>query len=143
MRNAMIAGLVVLGLSSTAQARDTKLVLPIASVLSMPEAQGKILPDVTFSFGASPAPAGEARGEVVVNPKTNAANKSDDAACRWVMLTALIDLQDRARKAGANAVVNVESYYKKVVFSSATEFECHAGAFSAGVTLRGQMVKKK
>jgi hypothetical protein len=143
MRNAMIAGLAVLGLSSTAQARDTKLLLPIASVLSMPEAQGKILPDVTLSFGPGAPPAGEARGEVVVNPKTNAANKGDEAACRWVMLTALTELQDKARKVGANAVVNIESYYKKVVFTSPTEFECHAGAVMAGVALRGQLVKKK
>lgn len=145
MKNLLLAGcaLSVSLVASPALARDTKLILPIASVLSMPEAQAQLSPDIKFYFGASKAPAGEQRGEVVVNPKTNAANKGDEAACRWVMLTALVDLQNNARKVGANAVVNVESYYKKIVFSSPTEFECHAGAIMAGVALRGQMVKTK
>jgi uncharacterized protein YbjQ (UPF0145 family) len=80
---------------------------------------------------------------VVVNPKTNAANKTDEVACQWVMLSALIDLQARAKRVGADSIVGIESYYKKVPFSSDKEFECHAGAFTAGVALRGKMVKTK
>jgi hypothetical protein len=45
-----------------------------------------------------------------------------------------------AKQLGANAVVNIASYYKKDTLSSATEFECHAGA-SAHVMLRGEFVK--
>jgi hypothetical protein len=36
---------------------------------------------------------------------------------------------------------NIVSYYNKKVMSSATEFECHAGAIMAGVALKGDFVK--
>ena len=51
--------------------------------------------------------------------------------------------QTRADSEGANAVVNIVSYYKKNVFSSPTEYECHAGAFVTGVALKGMFVKTK
>lgn len=127
--------------SGSAFARDTKYILKIAEVLSMPEAAGRLDAKIGLYFGKQPAPAGDHRGEVVVNPKTNSANKSDEDACRWVMLSALMDLQKRARALGATAVVNIESFYKKVPYSSETEFECHAGGFLTGVALRGQMIK--
>lgn len=127
--------------SSPALARDTRYLIKISEVLTMPEAQGRIDPKIPFFFGAAAAPAGEKRGEVVVNPKTNAVGKSDEQACRWVMLSALIDLQGRARKVGANAVVGIVSYFRKVTFSSETEFECHAGGIVAGVALKGELLK--
>lgn len=134
---------VTLGLSLSAWARDSKYVLPIAQVLSMPEAKGRLDANIRLHFGPQKGPAGESRGEAVVNPKTNAATKGDETACRWVMLTALAELQERAKALGATDVVGIESYYKKVSFSSATEYECHAGAVMAGVALRGQFVKAR
>lgn len=127
--------------ASSAFARDSKYLLKIADVLAMPEASGRIDPNIKLYFGAQKAPKGENRGEVVVNPKTNASNKGDEQACRWVMLTALTELQARAKAMGATSVQHIESFYKKIVFSSETEFECHAGTFMAGVALRGQLVK--
>jgi uncharacterized protein YbjQ (UPF0145 family) len=59
------------------------------------------------------------------------------------MLSALIELRANALEQGGNAVVNIVSYYKKVPFSSPTEYECHAGAFVAGVALKGTIVKLK
>lgn len=61
-------------------------------------------------------------------------------ACNVAFLAALIDFEQRAKKAGANAVVNIVSYYKNVEMASATEFECHAGA-AAHAILRGDLVK--
>ncbi len=127
--------------SGSAFARDTRYILKIADVLAMPEAAGRLDAQVSLYFGKQPFPQGENRGEVVANPKTNSAKKSDEDACRWVMLSALMELQKRARAMGATAVVNIESFYKKVPFSSETEFECHAGGFLTGVALRGSMIK--
>lgn len=142
MRNvAKWLGVTLLLAAGPALARDSKYLLRIAEVLEMPEAAGKLDPHIKLYFGKQPAPRGEKRGEVVVNPKTNSANKSDEEACRWVMLSALADLQKRARAMGATSVVGIESFYKKVPFSSETEFECHAGAMITGVALRGQMMK--
>jgi hypothetical protein len=52
------------------------------------------------------------------------------------------DSAGKARQTiGANAVVNIVSFYQKNVMSSPTEFECHAGAVIAGVALKGDFVK--
>ena len=40
-----------------------------------------------------------------------------------------------------NAVVNIQSYYKKREFVSQTEYQCGAGTFVAGVALKGTLVK--
>jgi hypothetical protein len=42
---------------------------------------------------------------------------------------------------GANAVVNVESFYRKHAVPSKTEYECHKGFLIAGVALRGDVVQ--
>ena len=70
----------------------------------------------------------------MTNKKTNAANKSDAEACRWVALSAL-RAQDGARSR-ANAVVDIVSYYKKNEFKSSTNYECYAGTILAGVALK-------
>ena len=53
----------------------------------------------------------------------------------------MVALERRAQQMGANAVINIVSYYNKKVISSATEFEWHAGAIMAGVALKGDFVK--
>jgi uncharacterized protein YbjQ (UPF0145 family) len=80
-------------------------------------------------------------GTDVSNRKTNAFGKSDEKACNWAFLSAMIALEKRAKQLGANAVVNIVSYYRKVEMSSMTDFECHAGAVIAGVALKGEFVK--
>lgn len=127
-------------ISSPALARDTSHHLPIQDVINSADGQAKLDPNIRFIF--SPTQAGNIltnHGSVVTNRKTNAFNKTDEEACRWVMLSALIALQDSAREKGANAVVNIESFYKQRPFVSNTEYECHAGALIAGVALRGDI----
>jgi uncharacterized protein YbjQ (UPF0145 family) len=55
-------------------------------------------------------------------------------------LGALLALQKRAKQVGANAVVNIVSFYQQVEMSSSSEFECHAG-MAAHVYLKGELVK--
>ena len=52
---------------------------------------------------------------------------------------AVIALHEAAKKAGANAVTNIVSYYRKNEYRSKTDYECHAGAMVAGVALRGDL----
>lgn len=76
---------------------------------------------------------------VTSNRKTNASNKSDAEACGWALQSVLASLQNSAKKAGVNAVVDIVSYYKRNVHSDAMRYECHAGSLIAGVALRGQL----
>jgi len=125
-----------------AQARDTKYLLPIAAALEVQDAKNRLDGSVKFFFGNQETPKVLAKLSTdVTNLKTNAVGKSDEKACNWVFLSAMIQLEKRAKQLGANAVVNIVSYYKKEVMSSPTEFECHAGAVIAGVALRGEFVK--
>lgn len=129
-------------IADAANARDTRLLLPVKDALAQGREQGVIGDDISFRFGKGNR-GGHAKtvGSDVANRKTNALNKSDTEACNWVFLSALKSLQDGARKSGATAVVEIVSYYKKNEFSSATEFECHAGGIMAGVALKGTYAK--
>nr|WP_300314479.1 excinuclease ATPase subunit [Halomonas sp.] len=129
-------------LASMAQARDTQYFLPIQDVLAMPEAKKKLDPNIHFVFGDSAVAGSVAQehGPVVTYRKTNALNKTDEEACRWVMLSALLAIQERAKEEGANAVINITSYYDEIARPSATEYECRAGTLIAGVSLKGEVV---
>lgn len=134
----LIAGL---SLTTTTQARDTEHLLSIEEAMNTPAAQEKLDPEIRFVFADTPHDTIIAEhGNFVTNKKTNAFNKTDQEACRWVMLSALLSLQDRVQKEGGNAVVNIESYYKQRPMASRNEYECHAGFLMAGVALRGDVV---
>lgn len=124
-----------------AHARDDKYILPIAAALQSTEAREKPDGSVKFFFGKQSTPAVVTNmGNVRPHGKVNTHRADDVKACNAAFLTALVDFQKRAKKAGANAVVNIISYYKNVEMTSATEFECHAGA-AAHAILRGDLVK--
>ncbi|WP_262927447.1 excinuclease ATPase subunit [Phytohalomonas tamaricis] len=127
-----------------AQARDTFYMMPYKDVLALPDAQQKLDPAIRMYFGDQVHPEIQTRrGGYFTERKTNSVTKSDEGACRWVALSALIDLQERARQVGANAIVNIVSYYDKRENSDNNRYECHAGNVVAGVTLKGDMVTIK
>lgn len=134
---ALIAAALVV---SVAYARDTRLKLPIKDAMETAEAKSRLGTDIRFVFGATPANA-KVIGTYTSNKKTNFANKTDKEGCEWAFLSAMLSLKQRAIAEGGNAVVNIQSYYKKNEFSSPTEYECGAGAIMGGVTLRGTVVK--
>lgn len=130
-----------LSLAVGVQARDTQHLLAIEKAMNTPAARERLDPDIRFVFAdADHGEVVDQHGNYVTNKKTNAFNKSDEEACRWVMLSALLSLQERVKAVGGNAIVNIESYYKKKPMASRSEYECHAGAIMAGVALRGDVV---
>jgi uncharacterized protein YbjQ (UPF0145 family) len=134
----------LLALAPAAHARDTRLELPLQELVNSDEARAAgIDGSVRFYLAGQKVAVSQRMGEDVANRKTNAFNKSDREACRWVALSALKALQEKARQQGANAVVDIVSYYKKNEFRSTTNYECHAGAFTAGVALKGTYAKVK
>jgi hypothetical protein len=133
--------LLVLGLNAGAHARNTELHLSIQDAMNSPAFKNRLDPDIKFYFGDQDHAAPASRlGDVVSNRKTNAVGKSDVEACEWVLLSVLLGMQQRAAEEGANAIVNIRSYYRKDEFSSATEFECHVGELVAAVALIGDVV---
>lgn len=128
--------------TTAAHARDEHLTLPIKEALESPAAQSKLDKGVKLYFGQQkhPKPA-KTLGEWKTNKKTNAFNKSDKEACEWVFLSAVLELQERARKEGGNAVINIRSNYKSHEKSSEMEYTCGAGGLMAGVAFKGTVVK--
>ena len=146
IRNVLIAAAAttLLALSSPADARETRLELSLQELVNSPAArEAGIDGSVRFYLAGQSVAVQQRFGEDVANRKTNAANKSDEEACRWVALSTLRALQDGAKRRGANAVVDITSYYKKNEFRSASNYECYAGTFVAGVALKGTYAKVK
>ena len=105
-------------------------------------AKSKLDDSVKFYFAGQKTPKVKTKiTEATTNKKTNSFNKSDKDACEWAFLSAMLQLRDKAREVDADAVINIQSYYKKDAFKSDTEYECHAGGFVSGVALKGEFVK--
>ena len=130
---------------AVAKGRDDHIKLPIQGALEKGQSyKDTVGSDIKLFWGTQKTPAIDRKmGEFTSNKKTNAANKSDQEACDLAFISAVIGLQQRARKEGGNAVVNIRSVYKNEDSDSPTEFVCGAGKIMAGVALRGTVVKLK
>ncbi len=144
---AAVAAILALTSASLAVARDDRLMFPVKAALEKGKTtKDKLDPQIRLYFGKQQTPAVEKRiGEWTSNRKTNAANKSDQEACEIAFVSAAISLQQRARKEGGDAVINIRSVYKNENVESGTEYLCGAGTLMSGVALRGTVVtfKKK
>lgn len=128
--------------SEAVLARNDILDFPIEDALSQEQAKEELGNDVRFYFGNQRYPNPLKNwGVFSTNKKTNAFLKSDDEACNWAFISAMIQLRNRALKEGGNAVVEIKSNYKGKTTSSETTFQCGAGNVVAGVALKGKVVK--
>ena len=139
----VLATLLTLAAAPAADARDTRQQFDIATAIAAGKADGTLDGSVKFHFKGAPTPAAQRLGPATTNKKTNAFGKSDAEACQWAFLSAVKALQEAAKARGANAVVDIESNYKRQVFTSATQYECGAGGVMAGVALKGVYAKVK
>jgi uncharacterized protein YbjQ (UPF0145 family) len=130
-----------------AQARNTKLLLPVSEAVSQRVVQQALGSDLSIIFGSA-VPDGAtlmsqeifARGEGRPNYQSKV---TDDAAvCRVALQNALTDLIKQARNSGANAVVGIVSFYDRLaVMDSPTQYECHAGMTRSIVDLKAKLAK--
>jgi uncharacterized protein YbjQ (UPF0145 family) len=143
MKKAAILITVVGGFLSAvglADGRNVKYLVPISAALESTDAGDKPDGSIKFFFDAQETPKIVAKvGSDAQYRKSTTRGTSDELACKRAFLSALVALEKRAKETGANAVVNIVSYFRKLETRSTTEFECHAGA-SAGVGLRGDFV---
>lgn len=133
---------VICVVSSSVYARDDVSEFSIQDALTQEQAKEVLGSDIRFYFAGQ----GHGRvlknwGEVSTNKKTNAFLKSDQEACTWAFLSAMVALRNRAIKEGGNAVIKIKSNYKSNTTSSTTTFKCGAGNVIAGVALKGTIVK--
>ncbi len=146
MKRILAATLLSLAIAApSAVAADKRVELPLQELLDSPQAkEAGIDGSVRFYLAGQAHPAVVSRmGEDVSNKKTNGVGKSDVESCRWVALSVLKAFQEGAKARGANAVIDITSYFKKNEFKSATNYECYAGNIMSGVALKGTYAKVK
>ena len=133
----------VIGFAGTiAVARDTVVHVTLDEVLALPEAEGKIDGTVRFYLAGQATPVLlKTFGTDGSNKKTNGVGKDDQFGCKYVVLSALIAFQQKAKQQGANAVVDIVSYYKKNEVRDARSIECHAGNIMIGAALKGSYAR--
>lgn len=141
MRRPILAALMLV-LTTSAQARDDRLLFSIPGTLATPDGRDRFDDTIRFFWGEQPHGNPTQRlGIFTAVNKVNALTKTDQQACQAAFLAALASLRDEARLAGANAVVNIKSLYQGREFVSDVQFECRAGYLTTTVELEGRVVK--
>ena len=140
LRSLVITGIAAL-VATQAAGRDTTVEISAHEVAQSSKGRQFFL-DVPFWMKGEPR---EHEGEPLklssVTRTSSAAMRSDRAACTSAFLDALKVLQQKARDAGGNAVVDIVSITRDVETESAQTFRCVAGAIVARVGLRATLVR--
>jgi hypothetical protein len=141
----VVSGALILAFtSSMAMARDDRMRFPVSDAMNAVAAKEKLGDQVKFYFGDQAHPGvAKSFGVDQSNRKTSGVGKSDQQACDWAFLSAMLAFRDKAIQNGVDAVINIRSNYKNTEFSSATEYECGVGGIMSGVTFKGEIVKLK
>ncbi|TBR39808.1 MULTISPECIES: excinuclease [Dyella] len=133
----------LLTLPVASMAADRIVHLNFADVVAEAQKNGNIDGSVKF-YLAGNTPQGSVKvvkEHVSANRKTNAFGKKDAVSCAWVLQSVLTALQDEAKEAGANAVIDIVSNYDDVEYKDAENYECHAGFLMSGVQMKAKLAK--
>ena len=136
-----LCALFMLTMPFASMAADRVVHLPFEQGLAEGLKSGKLDGSVKF-YLAGTQPNGKlniVKDEVEVSRKTNAFGKKEPVTCAWVLQSVLISLQDQAKAAGANAVVDIVSNYDEHEYSDSQSYECHVGFLMSGVQLKGKL----
>jgi hypothetical protein len=145
---ALIVAAVALAAALPAQARNDSLMRPVADALAKPRAHD-IVGNLPLLFGSASMAGGEqlsgpieVQGEasIIVDPRSRV-HLTDDEACQKAFEDAVTKLVDRARQAGAAAVVGIVSNFKGQRVDDAKSYDCHAGSATSYVTLQASLAR--
>ena len=148
MKKILLTSLVLFILSAPVWARNDRYILKWADVLESQEAKGKLDSVVTIYFGQGAGPANAVRQgsddmvKIAKGRSTIQQLMADDIqGCKLAALAALISYQKNAVQKNSTAVVDLISNYHNTQFSSATEYECHAGGTGSHVQFKANYLK--
>ena len=142
MKTKMLVAIALLCAPGLSFASDKIAHFPFANAVAAATQSGKLDGTVKFYLAGS-APQSQVtvlKSDVSVNRKTNAFGKGDQKTCDWALQSALIALQDQAKAAGANAVVDIVSDYDNE-YRDPEKYECHVGFLMSGVIMKGKLAK--
>jgi len=138
----LLASSFAVSMVGRAYGRNIELMVPIADAVAATDVSDRPSGAVKFYFATQKSPEIlKYLGSYLAVPRTGSAGRSDQRACHEAFLWTLVHLEKRAQRAGANAVVNIVSYYRKRERASTSEFECHVGNVIVTVWLKGDLVR--
>ena len=127
--------------SFSAHARNEYKEFSIADLKALDSYKTRVGTEVKFYFGStSQVKILRTFGEWPSLKKTNAFNKTDEFACQWALMSALISLKKRALKEGGNAVF-IQTNNDHRAKTNSSKFECEIGNIIASVAVIGKVVK--
>ena len=126
-----------------ASGRSTILDLDAQAAANSSLGRERLLGVPYFLKGQAHSAIAQDLGVFSSNQRTNAFNKSDEAACQIAFLSAVIQFQKRAQSLGGDAVVDLKSITAGKELESAKQYRCAAGNVVANVVLSGRVVKLK
>jgi uncharacterized protein YbjQ (UPF0145 family) len=141
MKLSSLAILLLASMPGISLATDKVVHLAFNNAVVAATQSGKLDGSVKF-YLADIKPSGQVTvlNSVTIEKKTNAFGKQDQVTCDWALQSALISLQDDAKKAGANAVVDIVSDYDNE-YRDSQNYECHIGFLMSGVVLKAKLAK--
>ena len=144
-KKVLAVALAAFSLAMGARAANEQIMVNYQSVMDSEEGKSHIDPGVKLVFGPNTMPAGaKSLGTVTINKISKGANRRDfEGSCKKVVVESLAELQQKARAAGGDAVVNIISKYHESSNLNPTAAECHAGGTGGHLTLQGEFVKLK
>lgn len=134
--------LLTLFVASPALARNDNLDMTVEGAMAVGPKQN-LLDIPWFMSGQKHPRVAERLQQMKTQKATNKFGKEDDYACSIAFMSAIIQLQKRAKQLGANAVVDIKSVTRGNDLDSATKYKCNLGTFTATVGLTGIPVKLK
>lgn len=141
MRRIIFIIAVIVLFSSSVIARNTFYDLSASEAVKSSMGEEKLLNVPFYMAGQAHPSVKKDLGVFESNKRTNALNKSDEEACRIAFLSAVISLQKRVQRMGADGVVDIKSITKHKRLVSAGKYRCAAGDLMANVALTGRVVK--
>ena len=122
------------------QARNEMKEFSIKNLKELDAYDKKLGDEIKFYFGTKLPKVQKRYGEWASLKKTNAFNKTDEYACQWAMLSALLSLKKRAIREGGNAVF-VKTNNDHATKANSAAFECEIGNIVASIAVLGTVVK--
>ena len=130
-------------LAAPASARNTEHFYAVEDAVTSALGQKKLL-NVRFYFAGQEHPGvKKVLGEWPSRRSTRGVFRSDLSSCQVAFLSALINLQKRAKREGGDAIIDIKSITRGKETSSATEYRCVAGSTVVHVGLTGEVVQLK
>jgi len=138
---------ITLGAAPCANARNDSLLRPVAEAMGKPHAR-EILGDLALLFGSATTQGADLQGQVEVQGSASVVadprrrqHLTDEETCQLAFESALVQLAEQARRAGAAAVVGIVSDFKGQRVDDPKSYDCHAGSAKSYVTLQGQLAR--